>query len=94
MEININNKNYTGEFNKNGELIIKLNEQSDLLFFQEWISRKRDIMLKKDYVLDFDFTDGCERSTLFNYQPILNKNTNCVKLIYDYNSWYLELPCS
>jgi len=94
MEININNKILIGEFNESGELVIPINEQSDLLFFQEWVSRKRDIMLKKDYVLDFDFTNGYEKGTLFNCQPILHKNMNCVKLIYDYNSGHLELPCS
>jgi len=94
MEININNKILIGEFNESGELVIPINEESDLLFFQEWISRKHDIMLKKDYVRDFDFTNGYERGTLCNCQPILSKNMNCVKLIYDYNSGHLELPCS
>ena len=94
MEININNKILIGEFDESGELIIQINEKSDLLFFQEWISRKTDIMLKKDYVLDFDFTNGYERGTLCNCQPILHKNMNCVKLIYDYSSGHLELPCS
>jgi hypothetical protein len=94
MEININNKILVGEFNESGELVIPINEESELLFFQEWISRKRDVMLKKDYVRDFDFTNGYERGTLFNCQPILHKNMNCVKLICDYNSGHLELPCS
>ena len=66
MEININNKILIGEFNESGELVIQINEQSDLFFFQKWVNRKRDIMLKKDYVLDFDFTNGYEQGTLFN----------------------------
>ena len=94
MEININNKILIGEFNESGELVIQINEQSDLLFFQKWVNRKQDIMFKKDYVLDFDFTNGYEQGTLFNCQPILHKNMNCVKLMYDYNSGHLVLPCS
>ena len=94
MEININNKILIGEFNEKGELVIQINEQSDLLFFQKWVNRKQDIMFKKDYVLDFDFTNGYEQGTLFNCQPILHKNMNFVKLMYDYNSGHLVLPCS
>ena len=94
MEININNKILIGEYNEKGELVIQLNEKSDLLYFQEWVNEKRDMMLKKDYVRDFDFTNGYEKGTLFNCQPILHKNMNYVKLIYDYNSGHLELPCS
>ena len=94
MEININNKILIGEFNESGELVIQINEQSDLLFFQEWVSQKKDIMLKRDYVRNFDFTNGYEQGTLFGCQPILHKNMNFVKLMYDYNSGHLVLPCS
>ena len=94
MEININKKILIGEYNEKGELVIQLNEKSDLLYFQEWVNEKRDIMLKKDYVRDFDFTNGYEKGTLYSCQPILHKNMNCVKLLYDYNSGHLELPCS
>ena len=58
------------------------------------IAQKKDIMLKRDYVRNFDFTNGYEQGTLFNCQPILHKNMNCVKLMYDYNSGHLVLPCS
>ena len=34
MEININNRILIGEFNESGELVIQINEQSDLLFFK------------------------------------------------------------
>lgn len=93
MKIDINNKILIGEFNDNGELVVQINEQSDLLFFQEWLSKKQEDMLKKDYVLNFDFTNGYERGTLFNCQAIFHKNMNYVKLIYDYNSGHLKLPC-
>ncbi len=35
MEININNKILIGEFNESGELVIQINEQSDLFFFSK-----------------------------------------------------------
>lgn len=91
MEININNKILIGKFNQSGELIIQINEQSDLLFFQEWVDRGRGIVLKKDHVLDFDFTNGYERGTLFNCQPILHENMDCVKLIYGYRLLLLDV---
>ena len=58
------------------------------------VSTKKDIMLKSDYVRNFDFTNGYEKGTLCNCQPILSKNLDCVELVYDYNSGHLELPCS
>lgn len=94
MEININNKVFLGKYDENGKLIIPLNENDDVQYFQQWVSLKKDIMMKRDYVKDFDFTNGYEKGILCNCQPILSKNLDCVELIYDYNSGHLELPCS
>jgi hypothetical protein len=94
MEIKINNKTYFGKYNENGKLIIPLNNDEDIIYFQQWISTKKDVMLKSDYVRNFDFTNGYEKGTLCNCQPILSKNLDCVELLYDYNSGHLELPCS
>ena len=94
MEININNKIFLGKYDENGKLIIPLNDNEDVQCFQQWVSLKKDIMMKRDYVRDFIFTNDYEKGTLCNCQPILSKNLDCVELIYDYNSGYLELPCS
>ena len=58
MKININNKTYLGKYDKNGKLIIPLNEEDDVLFFQQWQGQHKDGMLKKDYVKDFTFTNA------------------------------------
>lgn len=94
MEININNKIFLGKYDGNGKLIILLNNNEDVQYFQQWVSIEKDIMLKRDYVRNFDFTNGYEKGTLCNCQPILSKNLDCVELVYDYNSGHLELPCS
>jgi len=93
MELFINTKKYIGKFNKNGKLIIKLTNEN-LLFFQQWAFKKRKIMLKKEYVKDFQFINGYEQGILYNCYPILSKNLKYVLLEYDYNSSHLELPCS
>ena len=94
MEININNKIFLGEYDENGKVIIPLNTNEDVQYFQQWVSLKKDIMLKRDYVRSFDFKNGYEKGTLCNCQPSLSKNLDFVELIYDYNSGHLELPCS
>lgn len=94
MEIFINNKIYLGKYSENGKLIISLNDDDDILFFQKWVYQKKNIMLKKDYVKDFNFINGYEKGTLYSCQPILSKNLDCVELVYDYNSGHLEFPCS
>ena len=94
MEIFINNKSYFGKYNENGKLVIPLNNNDDLLYFEQWLSQKNDTMKKKDYVRDFNFINGYEKGVLCNCQPILSKNLDCVELVYDYNSGHLELPCS
>ncbi len=83
MEITINNKIYLGKYNENGKLIIPLNND-DIFFFQQWQNQKKDIMLKKDYVKDFDYVNGYERGTLCNCQPILSQNLDYVELVYDF----------
>lgn len=94
MEININNKIFLGKYDENGKLIIPLNTNEDVQYFQQWLSLKKDIMLKRDYVRDFDFINGYEKGTLCSCQPILSKNLDWVELVYDYNSGHLELSCS
>jgi hypothetical protein len=94
MKIDINNKMFLGKHDENGKLIVPLDNNEDVQYFQQWVSRKKDIMLKCNYVRDFDFTNGYEKGTLYSCQPILSKNLDCVELVYDYNSGHLELPCS
>jgi hypothetical protein len=94
MEININNKIFLGKYDENCKLIIPLNTNEDVQYFQQWLSLKKDIMLKRDYVRDFNFINGYEKGTLCSCQPILSKNLDWVELVYDYNSGHLELPCS
>lgn len=94
MKININNKIFLGKYDENGKLIIPLNNNEDILYFQQWVSHKKDVSKKNDYVRNFDFTNGYEKGTLCNCQPFLSKNLDCVELVYDYNSGHLELPCS
>lgn len=55
--------------------------------------KKKDIMLKRDYVRDFDFKNGLEKGTLCSCQPVLIENLDCVELVYDYNSGHLEFQC-
>jgi hypothetical protein len=100
MEININNKIFLGKYDENGKkiengkIIIPLNNNEDVKYFQQWVSLKKDTMLKRDYLRNFDFKDGYEKGTLCNCRPILSKDLDYVELIYDYNSVHLELPCS
>lgn len=100
MEIYINNKIFLGKYDENGKkiengkIIIPLNNNEDVKYFQQWVSLEKDTMLKRDYVRDFDFTDGYEKGTLCYCQPILSKDLDYVELIYDYNSVHLELPGS
>lgn len=94
MKININNKIFLGKYNENGKLIISLNDNEDIQYFQQWVLLKKDIMKKSNYVRNFDFTNGYEKGTLCNCQPILSKNLDYVEIVYDYNSGHLELPCS
>lgn len=91
MEININKKVFLGKYAENGKIIIPLNNNDDVQYFQQWLSqKKKDIMLKHDYVRDFGFTNGLEKGTLCSCQPILNENLDYVELVYDYNSCHLE----
>ena len=91
MKININNKTYLGKYDKNGKLIIPLNEEDDVLFFQQWQGQHKDGMLKKDYVKDLTFTNGYEEGTLHNCQPNLSSDLDSVYLIYDHKSGGLVL---
>ncbi len=91
MKININNKTYLGKYDENGKLIIPLNEEDDVLFFQQWQGQHKDGMLKKDYVKDFTFTNGYEEGTLHNCQPNLSVNLDSVYLVYDHKSGGLVL---
>ena len=94
MKININNKVHIGLYNRDGKLIIPLNDKDDILYFQTWVNQLKSIIPKKDYVRNFHFTNGYAIGTLFNCQPILHKNLEWVELIHDYNNEHLELPCS
>ena len=91
MKININNKTYLGKYDENGKLIIPLNEEDDVLFFQQWQFQHKDGMLKKDYVKDFTFTNGYEEGTLHNCWPNLSRNLDSVYLVYDHKSGGLVL---
>ena len=99
MEITINNKVYIGKHNKEGRLIISLSNADDVTFFQQWKSQLKDIMLKKDYVKDFDYiiwfaNDAYDKGILRNCQPILSENMDYVELLYDFKQGGLILQCS
>lgn len=41
MEININNKVFLGKYDENGKIIITLNNNEDVQYFQQWLSQKK-----------------------------------------------------
>ena len=41
MEININNKIFLGKYGENGKIIIPLNNNEDIQYFQQWVSLKK-----------------------------------------------------
>lgn len=99
MEITINNKIYIGKYNEEGKLIIPLYNDNDKQFFIQWVNQKKDIMLKKDYVKNFDYIiwltkDSYDKGILLNCQPILSKNYDCVELVYDFKEGGLTIQCS
>ena len=94
MEIFINNKTYLGKYDENVKLIIPLDNNEDILFFQQWVNQLKPVMKKKDYVKDFDYTNGYERGTLCNCYPLLSKNLDYVELVYDFKDGGLILPCN
>ena len=87
MDIIINNKAYFGRYNDNGELIISFDNDDDILFFTQWSNQRNGMILKSECVKDLEFCEGSSFGTLCNCQPILNKNLDCVKLIYDFKSY-------
>ena len=76
------------------KVIIPLNNNEDVRYFQEWLLQKKDIMQKGDYVRDFDFRNGYEIGTLCNCQPILSENLDYVALVYDYKLSKMVLDVS
>jgi len=93
MEIFINNKTYLGKYDESDKLIIPLDNNEDILFFQQWANQLKPVMKKKDYVKDFDYANGCERGTLCNCYPLLSKNLDYVELVYDFKNGGVILPC-
>ena len=86
MKVKINNKIFIGNYNKNDELIISLDNDSDIQFFKEWENKATTIIPKKDYVIDIPIFKINECGILRNCFPILNLNENKVKIIYDFYS--------
>lgn len=94
MEIFINNKTYLGKYDENDKLIIPLDNNEDILFFQQWVNQLKPVMKKKDYVKDFDYENGYEKGTLCSCRPLLSKNLDYVELVYDFKDGGLILPCN
>lgn len=83
MIVTINNKNFTGRYNKKGKFIIPLNNISDIIWFKEWEDRAR-YGDKRDYLQEVPFVKITERGTLKNCFPILDKNEEYIELVYDF----------
>ena len=90
MEIKINDKIFTGEYIKNG-VRIKLEEDDDKIFFKKWSEKSNTPILKKEYVVDVDFTELTQRGILRNCYPVPYLNINVVELIYDYKEVFSSI---
>ncbi len=84
MKLIFEHKAYEGKYDKNGKLIIPLNDISDILFFKNWQNESRN-NVKKDYIKEVNFTKITEHGTLINCFPILHENEDSVELVYDYS---------
>ncbi len=83
MELQINNKIYIGKYNENDELVIKLDNDSDKLFFKTWQDNQTD--RKSNYVKDINVNQFISESgVLGNCFPILDKNLDSVMICYDF----------
>jgi len=83
MKLNLNNKIFVGRYDKNGKLIILLDDDFDILFFKKWQDKCKNVSCKNDYIKDIDFVKVSERGVLKSCFPILSRNEDFVELIYD-----------
>lgn len=84
MELEINNKIFSGRYNDKQELVISLDNDLDIQFFKEWEDGKTVVKVKKDYVKDIRIFKVNETGILRNCFPILNLNEDEVKIVYDF----------
>lgn len=83
MELKLNDKIFIGRYDENGRLIIKLDNDEDIIFFKIWGNLSIQGIPKKDYVKDVEFRKVGETGTLKNCSPILNMNEDNVQINYD-----------
>ena len=84
MKLKINNKIFIGKYNSDNELVIPLEEDSDILFFKEWCDKSTSGIPKKDYIKSIRFEKVTGSGILENCFPILHLNEDFVKIVYDY----------
>lgn len=84
IKLVINNKVFVGRYNNKQELVISLDNKTDISFFKEWEDRTTTVKLKKNYVKDIRIFKCCETGILRNCFPILNRNEDEVKIISDF----------
>jgi len=88
MNVQLNNKTYTGKLLKRGCLKIKLSENSDILFFKEWLKKTYGGLsgrhgYKRDYTKTVQYTTIMEQGILTNCFPLLSLNDDYVVLHWD-----------
>ena len=83
MVLEINNKKIIAKYNKVGELLIKLDNDTDKLYFKEWYYKSLNSYSKVDYIMDIEYNILNESGILKHCFPVLNINMDEVKLVYD-----------
>ena len=88
MDVQLNNKIYSGRLLEKGGLKINLVDKFDILFFKEWIEKAFNIktgemIYKYNYANDVKFTTYTEMGTLKGCFPILSLNEDFVVLKWD-----------
>ena len=82
MIININSKEYNARYNVDGELIVKLDNIEDVLFFNIWCDETKNNS-KSEYIRDVRYEKIGESGILKHCFPIMDMNQEYIKLIYD-----------
>ena len=83
MKLEINNKTFNGKYNQDGQLVIPLEDNSDVIFFKKWQDLIKISQRKSDYVKDIKFEKITE-SGVFKYCfPRLSINEDYVELYCD-----------
>lgn len=85
MKLKLNNRTFNASYNSNGELIFRVHDDFDKLFFKRWQEKASSGLPKKDYIEDVDYSKIGECGILKNCFPVMDLNESLVKLVYDYN---------